>query len=452
MSLPLIESLRKARSQSPDNNELLRILISTLHGEGLSKEAYDLLKEGGFQNSGSSESALTAAEICLSQHDLKQALEICKDNDTPEGNLLKSRIHLSLNQAEESLKFYNLARSHNSSLENLSLLGQIEASISNVKYPTKNSPNVIKLAAVKGNSGIKQASFEEDKSSPQTTFKDVGGLEDIKDQIHKKIILPFTKPSIFEKFRKKAGGGVLLYGPPGCGKTLLARATAGECKAKFYNVEIADILDMYIGEAETKLHEVFENARRTTPSIIFFDEMEAFAGKRSHLSAHNGTQLVSQFLSEMDGFTKNNEGVLVLGATNTPWHIDGAFRRPGRFDRVLFVAPPDFEARVTILNLLLADRPFDLDQDIRIYAKKTVGFSGADLSNLVETACDYAIEESLAQSQDVPISIEHLEKALKTVRPTVSEWLTTAKNYAKYANEGGQYNEVLVFLEKFGKR
>ena len=452
MSLPLIESLRKAHSESPDNNELLRILISTLHNEGLSKEAYDLLKEGGFQNSGSAESVLTAAKICLSQHDLKQALAICKNDNTPEGNFLKARIHLSLNQAEESLTFYKLATSHNSSLENLSLLGQIEANISNVKRPTNNSSNVIKLAAVNGHSGIKHASFEEDKSSPQITFKDVGGLEDVKDQIHKKIILPFTKPSIFEKFRKRAGGGVLLCGPPGCGKTLLAKATAGECKARFYNVEIADILDMYIGEAETKLHEVFESARRTIPSIIFFDEIEAFAGKRSHSSSHNGAQLVSQFLSEMDGFAQKNEGVLVLGATNTPWHIDGAFRRPGRFDRVLFVAPPDFEARVTILNLLLADRPFDLDQEIHLYAKKTVGFSGADLSNLVETACDYAIEESLAQSQEVPISIEHIEKALKNVRPTVSEWLTTAKNYAKYANEGGQYNEVLMFLEKFGKR
>lgn len=452
MSLALIDSLKKAYSQSPNNYELLMVLIVSLHKEGLSKEAYELLKSSDFQKDVVANGKLIAAEVCLSQNDAMQALEICENNSTPEGDLLKSRIHLTLNQPETSLKFYNLATSKNSSLENMSLLGQINAQMSNLKHDSKNASNVIKLAAFNCQ-GEKQSSlYEGDIYAQEITFKDIGGLGDIKDQIYKKIILPFIKPSIFQKFKKKAGGGVLMYGPPGCGKTLLARATAGECHAKFYNVEIADILDMYIGEAESKLHEIFEAARRNKPSIIFFDEIEAFAGKRSHSSTNNSAQLVSQFLSEMDGFSQKNEGVLVLGATNTPWHMDGAFRRPGRFDRILFVAPPDFEARVSILTLLFTDRPCDPDLKIDHYAKKSVGYSGADLSNLVETACDYAIEESLAQSHDVAISDKHVEKAMLIVRPTVSEWLTTAKNYAKYANEGGQYNEVLSFLEKFGKR
>ena len=147
-----------------------------------------------------------------------------------------------------------------------------------------------------------------DSSKARTLFSDVGGLTAVKKQIERKIILPFRQPSLFKRFGRKSGGGVLLYGPPGCGKTLLARATAGECGAEFYNIEISDILDKYFGESEQKLHEVFELARRTKPSVIFFDELEGLASKRTGCSM--ASTVVSQFLSELDGFNKNNEGVL----------------------------------------------------------------------------------------------------------------------------------------------
>jgi transitional endoplasmic reticulum ATPase len=283
------------------------------------------------------------------------------------------------------------------------------------------------------------------------TFADVGGLDEIKVQIEKRIILPFQKPSLFAKFKKKAGGGILLYGPPGCGKTLLARATAGQCKATFLNVAIEDVLDMYIGESERKLHALFEKARTTTPAVMFFDELEALAGKRQYTREATSSKLVSQFLSEMDGFVKNNAGVLILAATNVPWAIDPAFRRPGRFDRVLFVPPPDRPARAGILKILLAGRPtagaLDLDQ----LAARTSQFSGADLENLVDTAADRAIAASLEQNAEVPIDQAHLLAALAEIRPTTVEWLTTARNYARYANEGGQYDEVLDFLKRHGK-
>lgn len=177
------------------------------------------------------------------------------------------------------------------------------------------------------------------------TFDDIGGLDELKKTIHKKIILPYQKPGLFQRFRKKVGGGVLLYGPPGCGKTMLARATAGECKATFFNVAISDVLDMYIGESERKLHALFEQARAQAPAVMFFDEVEALGGKRSNTRESTSSKLVSQFLSEMDGFTNDNHGVLILAATNVPWSVDSAFRRPGRFDRVLFVPPPDRPAR-----------------------------------------------------------------------------------------------------------
>lgn len=283
-----------------------------------------------------------------------------------------------------------------------------------------------------------------------TNFSDVVGLTKIKKQIHKKIILPFQKPSLFQRFRKKVGGGVLLYGPPGCGKTLLARATAGECNASFYNIEISDVLDMYIGESENKLHAIFERARADTPCVLFFDELEALAGKREH-SRGNGANIVSQFLTELDGFNQNNHGVLVLASTNVPWSIDSAFLRPGRFDRLFFVPPPDKEARSHILDYYLKDRPTESKIDTAAIAAKTPGFSGADLENLIDAAADEAIDETLDAGREVDISYQHLKTALTDSRATTTEWLTTARNYARYANEGGRYDDVLEFLNKNGR-
>jgi SpoVK/Ycf46/Vps4 family AAA+-type ATPase len=285
----------------------------------------------------------------------------------------------------------------------------------------------------------------------RVTFADVGGLDEVKQQINRKIVLPFRDPGLFARFRRRAGGGILLYGPPGCGKTLLARATAGECKAAFLNVAISDVLDMYIGESEQKLHAIFERARRLAPSVLFFDEIEALGGKRQFSREATSSKLVSQFLSEMDGFLTHNQGVLVLGATNVPWAVDAAFRRPGRFDRVLFVPPPDRPARQRILELLLADVPVDAALDAGRWAQRTAGFSGADLRSLVETAADAAIEDSLAAGQDVPIAEAHFARAQAEVKPTTLEWLTTARNYARYANEAGHYDEVLAFLAQHGK-
>ncbi|HKY93145.1 MAG TPA: ATP-binding protein, partial [Nevskiaceae bacterium] len=283
------------------------------------------------------------------------------------------------------------------------------------------------------------------------TFADVGGLDDVKKTIHRKIILPYQKPSLFQRFRKRVGGGILLYGPPGCGKTMLARATAGECKATFFNVAISDVLDMFIGESERKLHALFEQARAKAPAVLFFDEVEALGARRSHTREATSSKLVSQFLAEMDGFAQDNHGVLILAATNVPWSVDAAFRRPGRFDRVLFVPPPDREARAHLLAMLLKDRPVAGRIDVDFLAKNTGGFSGADLRELVETAVDEAIEETIARGQEQAIGDAHLQSALRQVKPTTLEWLSTARNYSRYANEAGQYDDVLEFLKKHGK-
>ena len=281
----------------------------------------------------------------------------------------------------------------------------------------------------------------------RVVFDDVGGLDAVKQEIRRRIITPFLKPSLFQRFKRQAGGGILMYGPPGCGKTLLARATAGECGARFYNVDVTDVLDMYIGESERKLHAIFEQARRTAPAVLFFDEIEALGGKRQHAREATSAKLVSQFLTELDGFAQKNEGVLILGATNVPWAVDAAFRRPGRFDRVLFVPPPDLAARRTIVEMLLAERPGAENIDAKEIARRTSGFSGADLRNLIDSAADEAIEQSIERALEVPMSMAHIGAAFQHVRPTTLEWLTTARNHARYANQGGQYDAVLDFLK-----
>jgi len=314
--------------------------------------------------------------------------------------------------------------------------------------PASSGATVLKL--VRKSAGPEAEVVQSTGSRSPINFSGVGGLEQVKQQIRRKIIAPFEKPGLFQAFRKRSGGGVLMFGPPGCGKTMLARATAGEAKAHFIPVAITDILDKYVGESERKLATAFAQARARKPAILFFDELEALASRR-RTSGEVGASLVSTFLSEMDGFSGDGDGVLVIGATNTPWAVDSAFRRPGRFDRVLFVPPPDQPARLAILNLLLTDRPMAQGLDLQRFVDATAGFSGADLSNLVETAVELAIEDSTSSEALTPISRRHLDAALKEMQPTTGEWLATARNYAKYANEGGVYDDVLAYIQAHGK-
>jgi SpoVK/Ycf46/Vps4 family AAA+-type ATPase len=281
---------------------------------------------------------------------------------------------------------------------------------------------------------------------PKVTFANVGGMEAVKEQIRLKIIHPLTHPEIYKAYGKTIGGGILMYGPPGCGKTHLARATAGEVKARFIAVGINDVLNMYIGESERNLHEIFEQARAATPCVLFFDEVDALGASRTDLRHSAGRNLVNQFLAELDGLNAANDGLLVLAATNAPWHIDSAFRRPGRFDRILFVPPPDAPARAAIAKLMLAGKPVDaIDYDQ--IAKKTEGLSGADLKNVVDVAIEAKLRQAMQRGVPEPLKAADLLNAAKTLRPTTSEWFSTAKNYALFSNQGGLYDDVLDYLK-----
>ena len=290
-----------------------------------------------------------------------------------------------------------------------------------------------------------------DPEEAPLTFADIGGLSDVKRDIERRIIAPFKQSGLLARFKKRAGGGVLLYGPPGCGKTLIARATAGECGFNFISVSIADVLDSLVGESEKRLTALFDKARNQTPTVLFFDEIDALGSKRTAASATHTAQLVSHFLAELDGMNSRNEGVLVLAATNIPWSMDPAFLRPGRFDRMFFVPPPDKEAREAILALELGTRPVIDNPRLDRIAAQTSGLSGADLALIVETAADSAIDATLDAGREVPIDQAMLDRAVQSVRSSVTDWLTTARNHATYANESGRYDDILAFLKAHGR-
>jgi transitional endoplasmic reticulum ATPase len=280
---------------------------------------------------------------------------------------------------------------------------------------------------------------------PNINFSHVGGMKKVKDEIALKIIHPLNNPDVYKAFGKKTGGGMLLYGPPGCGKTFLAKATAGEIKAKFISIGLHDILDMWMGNSEKNLHQIFQVARKNQPCVLFFDEVDALGASRNDLRQSSMRHVINQFLAEMDGVNGNNEGVLILAATNAPWSVDAAFRRPGRFDRVLFIPPPDKEGRVDILNQLLKDKPVDTI-DVQQIASATNEYSGADLNAILDIAIEAKLTESLAKGSIEKITTKDLLKAVKQHKPTTGEWFGTAKNYALYANETGLYNDILSYL------
>jgi SpoVK/Ycf46/Vps4 family AAA+-type ATPase len=282
---------------------------------------------------------------------------------------------------------------------------------------------------------------------PTLSFDDIGGLEDVKKQVRRRIINPFLKQELFARFKRKSGGGVLMYGPPGCGKTMLARALSHECNAHFLNVKAADLLDPYTGVTERRISDVFDEARRRSPTVLFFDEVEAIAQKRQHDSHARVNTGVSSLLTEMDGFDGQNEAVLLLGATNVPWSLDSAFRRPGRFGRTIFVPPPDKIARKFILNRALVGRPVTDNLDLSEVVARTSGFSGADLIDIVDTALDYAIEDSDRADAIIALNAEHFKEALSEVRPSTGEWFSQASAYATHANRDGLYDDLAAFLK-----
>lgn len=283
-------------------------------------------------------------------------------------------------------------------------------------------------------------------SRETVTLADVGGLEPVKKRIREAFLEPMRNQAIARAFGKSLRGGLLLYGPPGTGKTFMARAVAGELGARFLAVTLADILSRWQGESEQTLHDIFQRARRMAPAVLFLDEVDAIGGKRAQYSGSSGMRtIVNQLLQEMDGIGSDNDGLFVLGATNHPWDVDTALLRPGRFDRVVLVLPPDEPAREAILRHHLAGRPV-AGIDLRAIAAQTDGFSGADLEHLCGSAAEKAMMDSIASGEVRPVTMDDVRAALQEVRPSTTAWLQSARNVVTFANADGRYDDLAAYL------
>lgn len=455
----LLNALRAAVAAAPDQPALRRHLAELLLEAGEFKEAEQNFRKCLDQAPGDLELRLGLAEAYTRQEKFDVAIfileELLRTQDAPgRAYRLAARAYLGSGDNDQARQAYQKAVEADPSLADAELADRLGAG-------SIHTPPGGRQAAAAG-AGQTDSGEQREKvpvysqppppasgaeiEKPRLTFKDVGGMEKLKDEIRLKIIHPLEKPEIYQAYGKAVGGGILMYGPPGCGKTHLARATAGEVKAHFLSVGIQDVLNMYLGESESNLHEVFELARANTPCVLFFDEVDALGASRADMRQSAGRHLINQFLAEMDGIASDNEGVLVLAATNAPWHLDPALRRPGRFDRVLFVPPPDFEARAVILRIHLAGKPVDAIDYERL-ARETDGFSGADLKGVVDQAVESKLGEAMRRGSPLPIGSKDLLAIVKATHPTTREWFSTARNYALFANQSGLYDEILNYLD-----
>ncbi|MEU4415336.1 ATP-binding protein [Nocardia salmonicida] len=287
---------------------------------------------------------------------------------------------------------------------------------------------------------------------PSLRLADVGGMSEVKQQLDLTLLGPLRNPELARAFGTSARGGLLLYGPPGCGKTFIASAVAGELGANFYPIEITDILDIYTGASERNVHSIFEMARRNAPCVLFLDEVDALGHKRSQMQASTTMRtVVNQLLTEMDSATHSNEGVFVLGATNHPWDVDVALRRPGRFDRMIFVGLPDLAARKSILHYHLRDRPV-AGIDLDALATHTDGLSGADLAHVCTSATQLAMADSMRSGEVRPIGMADVRAALAQIRPSTGAWFESARNVVEFANGDGSYDELATYLRRMKRR
>ena len=426
-----IEELKQAVAQSPENTYLRMLLIKKMQQYDTYKEELEgqvnMLLQSDPNNKEAKE---LLAKIAFDRGRTSTCIIILEELDNRDvlstnGKLILAKAYLKEENHERARELYQMV-----------LLMDPDAT-------DQELDNAFRMKATVSTDNHDDSFLEK----PDVKFADVGGLDNVKKEIDLKIIKPLDNPELYAAYGKKIGGGILLYGPPGCGKTFLAKATAGEINAAFINVSLNDILDMWHGNSEKNLHNIFAKARQNTPCVVFFDEIDALAAKRSDMLQSAGKKVINQFLNELDGIQHDNEGLLIVGATNTPWHLDAAFRRPGRFDRIIFVPPPDTASKEEILKLKLKDKPTD-NIDFKKIAKRIKNYSGADINALIDIAIESKLEEALQTGLPKPITTKDLIIASDKHNASTIDWFNTAKNYATFANQSGLYDDVLKYIKK----
>jgi SpoVK/Ycf46/Vps4 family AAA+-type ATPase len=290
-----------------------------------------------------------------------------------------------------------------------------------------------------------QGTFDVERS--HVSLADVGGLDQVKQRLQASFIAPLKNPELRKMYGATMKGGLLLYGPPGCGKTFIAKAVAGELGARFITAGLSDLVSEFRGQSEKAVHELFQLARRESPCVIFLDELDAIGQRRSMTRYSGMRSIVVQLLQEMDGVEAVNDGVFVLGATNQPWDVDPALRRPGRFDRTVLVLPPDQPARRAIFEVHLRERPVT-GIDLDALASHSDGLTGADIAYVCQVAGERALLDSVDTGTPRMIGMPDLVAAMREVKPSAGPWLESARNVVEYGQDDGTFAELRAYLKK----
>lgn len=454
-----LSTLRQAIEDAPTNVRLWLLFGQTLVSQGELSEARRAFNQALQLAPTDLEARLGIAQVLYREGNLSEAAVraqcILKTDATfAPAHLLMSRIYLAENDAVKANEHYVTARSISKELAD----GQLEREI--LRHGRSRPPggergdadDRLRLAAgfsmdAEDFEWAEQAEnelagrethsigqddfdlFEEDDlgfnidefERPKGSFADVAGLEDVKQELLMRLVYPYQYTDLFRAYGKKAGGGVLLYGPPGCGKSLVCRSLAGETKAAFYSLRLHQVLEMYIGCSEKNLNSLFQMARENAPSIIFIDELDALAGHRGETKQNPARSVVNQLLIELDGHDGSNEGVLIIAATSAIANVDSAFLRPGRFDRRILVPLPCLASRAAILRMQARNRPVS-GLDYEQLSTMLEDYSGADIAQVFEVAAEDAIRIAMRKKQIEPITMETMEAAIKKVEPSARYW------------------------------
>ncbi|MCK5217840.1 MAG: AAA family ATPase, partial [Methanosarcinales archaeon] len=285
---------------------------------------------------------------------------------------------------------------------------------------------------------------------PQVKWNDIGGLNSIKQELVEAVEWPLKYPEAFEAINSKPPKGIMLFGPPGTGKTMLAKATAYESEANFISIKGPELLSKYVGESEKAVREVFRKARQASPAVVFFDEVDSIAPARgAGFDSHVTERVISQILTEMDGMEELKD-VLVIAATNRPDLVDPALLRPGRLDRMIYITPPDTKARTEIFKIHLKGKPLNKNVDVNELVRMTDGYVGADMEAICREASIMALREMITPGMDqekcrelsgnIVITMDHFDRALTRIRPTISR--SKLQDYDKIAREFIQYATI----------
>ncbi len=282
---------------------------------------------------------------------------------------------------------------------------------------------------------------------PNMNFNDVAGMDKMKEEIREAVIYPMAKPDLARKYGKLGGGGIMMYGPPGCGKTFIVKAAAGECESSFINAKLSDLLDMYVGNTEKNIHKVFETARKNTPCILFFDEVDAIGGRRDQQEGAQYMKMaVNQMLYEMDGIEAHNQNVLVIAATNAPWDVDPALRRSGRFGKTIYIPEPDLVSRYAIIKMHAKKLPLASLIPYWRLALATTGYASSDLKAVVEEAAAIPWREAFKHGKERNVSGKDFLTAVRKKKSSLPPWYEQAKKQI------GKQEEITVVDGKEHKK